>query len=204
MSHYLQEVWCVHPKCLAAFLPSTVPNKMNKTNLRNPRYNYSPCSQLFMGYTIYMRKHHTHDVVFFHTFMNQHHQTSMVRVSKLVSLAPGRCPQPYRHKLVSAPWKKLPVGSTLPVKAAAWMEKLWKHGMNMDELYSWWLNRIHLKNMSQIGNLPQIGVKIKSIWNHHLDESQWSYCSHLKMLKPSLLEIKCDGWMYHLPKVHRI
>ena len=26
----------------------------------------------------------------------------------------------------------------------------------------------HLKNVSQIGNLPQIGVKIKNIWNHHL------------------------------------
>ena len=27
----------------------------------------------------------------------------------------------------------------------------------------------HLKNMSQNWNLPQIGVKIKHIWNHHLD-----------------------------------
>ena len=26
----------------------------------------------------------------------------------------------------------------------------------------------HLKNLSQIGNLPQVGVKIKNIWNHHL------------------------------------
>ena len=26
-----------------------------------------------------------------------------------------------------------------------------------------------LKNISQIGNLPQIGVNIKNIWNHHLD-----------------------------------
>ena len=26
----------------------------------------------------------------------------------------------------------------------------------------------HLKNISQIGNLPQIGMKIKNIWNHHL------------------------------------
>ena len=26
----------------------------------------------------------------------------------------------------------------------------------------------HLKNMSQIGNLPQIGVKIKNIGNHHV------------------------------------
>ena len=27
----------------------------------------------------------------------------------------------------------------------------------------------HLKNISQIGNLPQIGVKIKNIGNHHLE-----------------------------------
>ena len=27
----------------------------------------------------------------------------------------------------------------------------------------------HLKNMSQIGSFPQIGVKIKNIWNHPLD-----------------------------------
>ena len=26
----------------------------------------------------------------------------------------------------------------------------------------------HLKNISQIGNVPQIGVKIKRVWNHHL------------------------------------
>ena len=27
----------------------------------------------------------------------------------------------------------------------------------------------HLKNISQIGNLPQVGVKIKNVSNHHLD-----------------------------------
>ena len=27
----------------------------------------------------------------------------------------------------------------------------------------------HLKNISQIGSFPQIGVKIKNIWNHHPD-----------------------------------
>ena len=25
----------------------------------------------------------------------------------------------------------------------------------------------HLKNISQIGSFPQVGVKIKNIWNHH-------------------------------------
>ena len=36
----------------------------------------------------------------------------------------------------------------------------------------------HLKNISQIGILPQIGVKIKNIWNHHL-----ACCFTLRMLE---------------------
>ena len=28
-----------------------------------------------------------------------------------------------------------------------------------------------LNNISQIGSFPQIGMKIKNIWNHHLDQS---------------------------------
>ena len=32
----------------------------------------------------------------------------------------------------------------------------------------WLVVSTHLENMSQNGNLPQVGVKIKNIWNHHL------------------------------------
>ena len=32
----------------------------------------------------------------------------------------------------------------------------------------WLVVSTHLKNISQIGNLPQIEVKIKNVWNHHL------------------------------------
>ena len=32
---------------------------------------------------------------------------------------------------------------------------------------NWLVVSTPLKNISQIGNLPQIGVKIKNIWNHH-------------------------------------
>ena len=34
----------------------------------------------------------------------------------------------------------------------------------------WWFQPIRqiMKNISQIGNLPQIGMTIKNIWNHHL------------------------------------
>ena len=33
----------------------------------------------------------------------------------------------------------------------------------------WLVVSTHLKNISQIRNFPQIGVKIKNIWNHHLE-----------------------------------
>ena len=34
-------------------------------------------------------------------------------------------------------------------------------------LTRWWLNQPSEKYARQIGNLPQVGVKIKNIWNHH-------------------------------------
>ncbi len=37
--------------------------------------------------------------------------------------------------------------------------------------HDWLVASPHLKNISQNGNLPQIGVNIKNIWNHHLDDS---------------------------------
>ena len=36
------------------------------------------------------------------------------------------------------------------------------------EKWIWLVVSTHLKNISQNGNLPQIGVKIKHIWNHNL------------------------------------
>jgi len=32
---------------------------------------------------------------------------------------------------------------------------------------SWLVVSTHLNNFSQIGNLPQIGMNIKNLWNHH-------------------------------------
>ena len=31
----------------------------------------------------------------------------------------------------------------------------------------------HLKNISQIGSFPQVGLKIKHVWNHHLDNGDF-------------------------------
>ncbi len=35
----------------------------------------------------------------------------------------------------------------------------------------------HLKNISQIGSFPQVGVKIKNIWNHQLVNVGGKYTS---------------------------
>ena len=32
---------------------------------------------------------------------------------------------------------------------------------------SWWVVSTRLKNVGQIGSSPQVGVKIKNVWNHH-------------------------------------
>ena len=37
-------------------------------------------------------------------------------------------------------------------------------------VYNWLVVSTLLKNISQIGNLPQTGVKIKNIWNHQFDK----------------------------------
>ena len=34
----------------------------------------------------------------------------------------------------------------------------------------WLVVSTHLKNISQIRSFPQVGVKIKNIWNHHLED----------------------------------
>ena len=35
---------------------------------------------------------------------------------------------------------------------------------------NWLVVSTHVKKISQMGNLPQIGVKIKNIGNHHLEK----------------------------------
>ena len=52
------------------------------------------------------------------------------------------------------------------------LEKYSIQGFNSSKQYRIWLVvSTHLKNISQTGHLPQIGVKIKNLWNHHLGSS---------------------------------
>ena len=62
---------------------------------------------------------------------------------------------------------------TPPCRADAWNSRGWHVNKNdyrdINEASIYWLVvSTHLKNISQNGNLPQIGVNPKNIWNHHL------------------------------------
>ena len=46
--------------------------------------------------------------------------------------------------------------------------------------FHWLVVSTHLKNISQIGSFLQVGVKIKNIWNHHVDHLFNSGCFTLK------------------------
>ena len=41
--------------------------------------------------------------------------------------------------------------------------------LEFSNMENWLVVSTHLKNISQMGNLPQIGVKIKNVSNHHLE-----------------------------------
>ena len=43
-------------------------------------------------------------------------------------------------------------------------------------IFIWLVVSTYLKNISQLGNLTQIGMKVKNIWNHHLDIF-WYVCT---------------------------
>ena len=45
-------------------------------------------------------------------------------------------------------------------------------GIKKHKNWNWLVVSTHLKNNSQNGHLPQIGVNIKNIWNHHLGKLQ--------------------------------
>ena len=49
-----------------------------------------------------------------------------------------------------------------------WYEDLHEPNKTVFWNQYWLVVSTHLKNISQNGNLPKIGVKIKNIWNHHL------------------------------------
>ena len=60
----------------------------------------------------------------------------------------------------------------------------------------------HPKHISQIGSVPQVGVKIKNLWNHHLDKVSTSGC-FFQLLSAILLR----AWhqrIFHLNEMHML
>ena len=53
-----------------------------------------------------------------------------------------------------------------------WSETDLESKIHLEHIHNWLVVSTHLKNVRQNGNLPQIGMKIKNIWNHHLDNQQ--------------------------------
>ena len=53
--------------------------------------------------------------------------------------------------------------------ATGWINRRQVEQNNQD----WLVVSTHLKDISQNGKLPQIGLKIRNIWNHHPEEYSW-------------------------------
>ncbi len=58
----------------------------------------------------------------------------------------------------------------IPLDVATVIPEGWGQalGFRLCAMVNWLVVSTHLKNISQMGNLPQVGMKIKNIWNHHL------------------------------------
>ena len=50
----------------------------------------------------------------------------------------------------------------------------------------------HLKNISQIGSFPQVGMKIKNVWNHNL--VQYFHFRYLELLVFFFAEQRVCPW----------
>ena len=55
-------------------------------------------------------------------------------------------------------------------KALLLLHQFFHHSITWASNLNWLVVSTHLKNISQIGNRPQVGMKIKNISNHHLVE----------------------------------
>ena len=77
----------------------------------------------------------------------------------------GTARQPCRRSTCS--WVEYHEGESL--EKVGWDKNLVKPEISAvwNMMKYWLVVSTHLKNISQNGNLPQIGVKIKNVWNHH-------------------------------------
>ena len=72
---------------------------------------------------------------------------------------------------------------------------VWWHVMT-----SWWLNHPFENNASQIGSFPQVGVKIKKVWNHQCIDlpyfiSLTTFCKIFLEIRKILQDKLCTCWL---------
>ena len=110
-------------------------------------------------------------------------------------------PHPFHRETYKGDWKntwntisstKRACGFTdwtdLPRKARQ------KTGGNLDRIDNWLVvEPTPLKNIRKNGNLPQIGVKIKHIWNHHLRTKYDSHWINMNMNQWIYSKWTCHG-----------
>ena len=67
----------------------------------------------------------------------------------------------------------------------------------MIEKNNWLVVSTPLKNIRQNGNLPQVGMKIKNIWNHHLDNNSVMTADVIffNRIVCGLFCFVCHGWL---------
>ena len=69
----------------------------------------------------------------------------------------------------------------------------WSWKMFGKSITSWWFQPIW-KNISQVGSFAQVGMKIKNLWNHHLDKPIFPNMVELPSLKLAFPPLK-NGWL---------
>ena len=78
------------------------------------------------------------------------------------------CRFTFQHLPVVVPIKPYRDGELTPCNGTIWHRRVQVWLCDRGIYLNWLVVSTHLKNISHIGSFPQVGVKIKNIWNHHL------------------------------------
>ena len=86
-----------------------------------------------------------------------------------------------------------------------WGSPTLRWNLQSRQMTNWLVVSTHLKNISQNGNLPQVGVRIKNVWNHHLVKKLPKTVQHFEGHRPywstiwAYLGLRCRRKMQFKP-----
>ena len=128
-------------------------------------YHHICISTIYYKYHIYIYIH----IIYIDIYIYEYINTINVCDIWLYTYIRGSTSQQFWGKSqMTIGWMGFPSETSHPMSATLWNST--ENWHDNRKTTSWLVVSTHLKNISQIGNLPQIGVKIKNIWNHHLDK----------------------------------